>query len=146
MKTPREILLEWHQAAAPKLDTIRRETIDGLNHQDTKAQSRSINLASWCLGGSRQLWLELVWPCRRIWTGLAAVWLVILAANVSMHDGSQAMALKSSPPTREMIMAFRQQESLLAELIGPRETPVAEPPKLALPQPRSQRRIEVLMT
>lgn len=28
MKTPREILLERHQAAAPKLDAIRREVLD----------------------------------------------------------------------------------------------------------------------
>lgn len=144
MKTPREILFARNQATVPKLDAIRREVVAELNHQDTKAQSWAENLVSWCLGGSKHLWLELIWPSRRIWAGLAAVWLLILAANVSLHDGSQAMARKSSPPTPAMIMAFRQQEKLLAELIGPRETPVAEPPKPSLPQPRSQRRNEVL--
>jgi hypothetical protein len=35
---------------------------------------------------------------------------------------------------------------LLAELIGPNETQAAEPPKPFLPQPRSEGRIEILMT
>ena len=89
-------------------------------------------------------WHDVIWPCRRIWAGLAAVWVVILAVNFSMRDNSQTMALKSSPPSLEMIRAFQQQERLLAELIGPRETRNAEPPKSFLPQPRSQRRIELL--
>jgi hypothetical protein len=89
-------------------------------------------------------WHDVIWPCRRIWAGLAAVWVVILAVNLSMRDNSQTMAMKSSPPSPEMIMAFQQQERLLAELIGPNETRNAEPPKLSLPQPRSQRRIELL--
>jgi anti-sigma factor RsiW len=88
-------------------------------------------------------WHDVIWPCRRIWAGLAAVWVVILAVNLSMRDNSQTMAMKSSPPSPEMIMAFQQQERLLAELIGPNETRNAEPPKLSLPQPRSQRRIEL---
>ena len=41
-------------------------------------------------------------------------------------------------------MAFQEQERLLAELLGPRETPVAERPKPHLPQPRSEGR-RVLM-
>ena len=89
-------------------------------------------------------WHDMIWPCRRIWAGLAAVWVVILAVNLSMRDNSQTKAMKSSPPSPEMIMAFQQQERLLAELIGPNETRNAEPPKLSLPQPRSQRRIELL--
>ena len=89
-------------------------------------------------------WHDVIWPCRRIWAGLAAVWMVILAVNFSMHDNSQTMAMKSSPAP-EMITAFQQQERLLAEWIGPSETRNPEPPKLSLPQPRSQRRIEPLM-
>ena len=88
---------------------------------------------------------EVFWPWRRVWAGLAAVWILLLAANVSMHNPSRAIAAKSDP-TPEMIQAWRQQERLLAELIGPNETRAAAPPRTFLPQPSSERRVEILMT
>ena len=87
---------------------------------------------------------DMIGPCRRIWGGLAVIWVVILAVNFSMRADAQTRAMKSSPSSPEMIMAFQQQERLLVELIGPRETRNAEPSKLFLPQPRSQRRMEHL--
>jgi hypothetical protein len=144
MKTPRDILFARHQNAVPKLDAIRCKVVAGLNHQDTKAQSWTENLVSWCLGGSNKLWLELIWPCRRIWTGLAAVWILIFVVNFSQHDKSEMMARKTSPPSPEMMIAFRQQEILLAELIGPNEPQVAERPKTFSPRPSSERSFETL--
>lgn len=88
---------------------------------------------------------EVIWPWRRVWTGLAAVWILILAANFSAHNPAQAVAAKSDP-TPEMIQAWRQQERLLAELIGPNETRAAAPRRTFLPQPSGERRIEILMT
>ncbi|HEY1718403.1 MAG TPA: hypothetical protein VGH42_08955 [Verrucomicrobiae bacterium] len=146
MKTPRDILFARHQTAAPKLDAIRCEVVAGLNHQGTKTQRETINLVSWCLGGSNKLWLELIWPCRRIWTGLVTIWILIFVVNFSQQDKSELMARKTPPPSPEMILAFRQQERLLAELIGPDETRVAEPPKIFSPRPSSERRFETLMT
>src|SRR5450432_4218145 len=122
MKTPRDILFASHQNAAPKLDAIRREVVAGLNHQGTKAQSSAANLVSCCLGGSNKLWLELVWPCRRIWTGLAAAWVLIFIVNVSQRDGSQTVMAKSAP-TPEMMMTFRDQQNLLKELLADRSLP-----------------------
>lgn len=87
----------------------------------------------------------LLWPCPLAWAGLAAVWLVIFAVNFSIRDESHAIARKSPPPSPEFIMALRQQERLLTELIGSRETPVAERPKPFQPQPRSELRNEILM-
>lgn len=88
---------------------------------------------------------EVFWPWRRVWAGLAAVWILLLAANVSMHNPSQAVAAKSDL-TPEMIQAWRQQEQFLAELIGPNETRATAPPKTFLLQPSSERRIKILMT
>jgi hypothetical protein len=113
-----------------------------LNHQGTKAQSWTKTLVSWCLGCSNKLWLELVWPCRRIWAGLAAVWILIFVFNFSQRDPAEMLARKSSPPSPEMILVFRQQEKLLAELIGPNEPRVAEKPKVFLPRPSSERSFE----
>jgi hypothetical protein len=144
MKMPRDILLEKHRSAAPKLDAIRREVVEELNNQETKEQSRPDTFVTWLLCCSNKLWLELIWPCRRIWTGLAAVWILIFVFNFSQRDPAELMARKTPPPSPEMILAFRQQQRLLAELIGSSETRAAEPPKPFLPQPRSERRFETL--
>jgi hypothetical protein len=136
MKTPRDILFARHQAIVPELDAVRCEVMAGLNHQDTKAQSWATNLVSWCLGVPNKLWLELVWPCRRIWTGLAAVWILIFVFNFSQRDSSEFMAQKT--PSPEIILTFRQQERLLAELMGPDELRAAEPPKIFSPKPRTE--------
>jgi hypothetical protein len=91
----------------------------------------------------RECWRQLVWPSRRIWAGLAAVWVLLLAANVSMRDSSQFTVAKTSP-TPEIILSFQQQEKILAELIGPNETRAALPPKPFTPQPRSEQRFEMM--
>ena len=138
MKTPHDILFARHQAAEPKLDAIRHLVVTELNHQDTKARSRATNLVFSCLGGAKQLWLQLVWPCRRIWAGLAAVWVLILIVNVSQRDGSQTMIAKSTP-SPEVMMTFRDQQKLLNELLADRLLPVeAEPPRIYLPKPRTE--------
>ncbi|HZL12523.1 MAG TPA: hypothetical protein VFC85_00130, partial [Verrucomicrobiae bacterium] len=108
MKTPQEILLERHQAAAPKLDDIRRRCklqIESCKSDAMQIQPATFNqqlatrnvLVSWCLGGLKKLWFELVLPSRRIWTGLATIWILIFIVNFSQRDGSQTVMAKSSP-------------------------------------------------
>jgi hypothetical protein len=138
MKTPRDILFARHQSTAPKLDAIRHEFVTELNNQATKEQSRPASLVTWFLGGSKQLWLELIWPCRRIWTGLAAVWILIFIVNVSQRDGSQTVIAKSTP-SPEVMMAFRDQQKLLNELLADRSLPAdAERPRIFSPKPRTE--------
>ena len=68
MKTPREILLERHQAAAPKLDAIRREVVEVAADVNRRKQSvRELTFAATLASAIRLSFLELVWPCRRIW-------------------------------------------------------------------------------
>jgi hypothetical protein len=138
MKTPRDILFVRHQDAAPKLDAIRRKLVTGLNAADPKAQSRPTGPLAWCLRVSNKLWQELIWPSRRIWAGLAAVWILIFIVNFSQRDGSQSLTAKSmSPP--ETMMTFHDQQKLLDELFADRSLPVdAERPKIYLPKPRTQ--------
>jgi len=138
MKTPHDILFTRHQSNAPKLDAIRREVVAGLNHQDTKAQSWAVNLVSWCLGGSNNLWLELIWPCRQIWTGLATIWILIFIVNFAQRDGSQTMIAKSTP-SPEMMMTFRDQQKWLDELLTDRSFPTdVERPRIFPPKPRTE--------
>jgi hypothetical protein len=87
----------------------------------------------------------LLWPHPVAWAGLAAVWLVILGLNHTTRDALPRLAKRSLPAAPQVFMAFQEQERVLAELIGPREAPVAERPKPAPPRPRSERRRELLM-
>jgi hypothetical protein len=88
----------------------------------------------------------LLWPHPRAWAGLAAVWILILAVNFSMRDPSPVRAEKSSPPSPEVIVELRQQQRMLAELIGPRDASDADRSKSFVPQPRSERPFEILTT
>lgn len=131
MKTPREILFQKHHGTEPKLHAIRHEVVESM---------RRPSILSWPI----RLWCELIWPCRRIWAGLTAVWILILVANLSMQDHSQ-LATAKSLPAPEIMMTWRQQERLLAELVGPDEMRAAPPPKPFLSRPSSERRLEILM-
>ena len=83
-------------------------------------------------------WRELIWPCRRIWTGLAAVWIFILAANVSLNEHSPAIA--KSGPTSEMTMTLKDQQKILAELLTDRSAPHdVDRQKIFSPKPHTER-------
>jgi anti-sigma factor RsiW len=87
----------------------------------------------------REWWQDVIWPCRRLWTGLAAVWVVIFAGNFSLHDHSQTIAMKSSPPSQAMIASFKDQQKVLAELLADYSTPrAAERQKFFSPKPRTE--------
>jgi len=141
MKTPREILSERHRPAEPRLDAIRRDLVGKLNNQETKPQG--FTFVSWLLRCPQNFWCELIWPARRIWTGLAAAWLLILVANLHLSAGSPRMAAATSLRSADFILAFREQEQVLAELTDRAEPKVVEPPKQFVPQPRSERRVEM---
>ena len=79
----------------------------------------------------------LLWPHPKAWAGLAAVWILIFALDFSVRDKAPVMAEKSAPPSPEVIVQLRQQQRMLAELIGARETHDAEPQQF-FPRPRSE--------
>jgi len=56
-----------------------------------------------------------------------------------MRDQSPVLAEKSSPPSPEVIVELRQQQRMLAELIGSRDEHDADRSKSFVPQPRSER-------
>jgi hypothetical protein len=139
MKTPRDILFARHQNIAPKLDAIRQSTVatvcDRRASTNDAHERRSQTAATTIL---RTFWRELIFPCRRIWTGLATIWILILIVNVSQRDGSQTMVAKSAPPA-EMMMTFRDQQKWLDELLADRSLPGdAERPRIFSPKPRTE--------
>jgi len=94
-----------------------------------------ISILDWCH--------DMIWPCRRIWTGFAAIWLAIFAINFSTRDTSQTLVMKSSRPSLEMVRACLDSEGFLADWTKPGKSRVAPPPKQALPTPRSQQRLRI---
>jgi len=139
MKTPREILLARHQAAEPKLDAIRHSVVSQLNHPDAKAQSWAADLASVCLRCLTTPWRELILPSRRIWTGLAAVWILIFVINVSQRDNVSSI---TGQPVRSTAatMSWQAQQRWMNELLADRSMPPeVDRPRNAVPKPRTEK-------
>jgi anti-sigma factor RsiW len=92
----------------------------------------------------RIIWRELIWPSRFAWTGMAALWLVMLAVNgrLSDHRMIEACAHPASP--QEMAQAWEEQNRVLAELTQPAFVVPAAPS--APPRPRSERARDWKMT
>lgn len=133
MKTPREILLARHQSASPKLDALRCEVVSGLS---ASGQSHPTESTASLF---TQFWLEIVLPCRRIWTGLAAVWVCLTVFNLSQQHPSPRPMMANVPSAAESAVAFRDQQRMLNELLADRSLPVeAVRPRSYAPKPRSE--------
>ena len=139
MKTPRDILFARHQTTAPKLDAIRREVVDELNNKGTKTRSFLSSFAPLRLCCSNIFWQELVWPCRRTWTGLAAVWVLLFIVNFSQRDNVSSATGK---PVRSgaVIMSVQAQQRWINELLADRSAPPdADRPRNFTPKPRTEK-------
>ena len=130
-----ETQIRWAKAIQVAADVNRR-----------KKPVRELTFAATLANAVRLSFLELVWPCRRIWGGLAAVWIVISGCQFFACATTSQAPWRKTAPSAEMVMTFRQQERLLAELIGPNESHIAVPPKPFSPRPSSERRFETLTT
>jgi hypothetical protein len=133
MKTPREVLLNRHQAIKPKLNSIR-ETV----------------LAAACVHPPRpylalplriviDAWNELILPARRIWAGFAVVWVAIGALNLANSEPTGGTRTATKPVSSGMVMAWQEQQKVMAELTGPNEPVDTRKPKTVDPKPRSDR-------
>jgi hypothetical protein len=122
MKTPREVLLNRHRNIEPKLNQMWHGALVPR------------------LAGN-VVWRELIWPCRRVWAGLACVWAVIAILNVASSEPATRMAGKAEPMSPEKMQALVEQRRLLTQLIEPLPEPERRR-KSVLPGPRSERDVE----
>ena len=134
MKTPRDLLLARHANAQPKLDALRHRVVAdyaGAGSGLTETEARPGILA--------QLWMELVWSCRRAWLGLASAWALILILNLTTGPAATSATASASrtPPTAEIRLALAEQARLRAELLGADQRPPAQARQPL--GPRSQR-------
>ena len=85
---------------------------------------------------------DMIWPCRRLWAGLATVWVVIFLANLSLHERMPIGA--KSGASSEMTMTLKDQQKILAELLTDHSAPTdADRQRIFLPKPRTER-VELL--
>jgi hypothetical protein len=138
MKTPRKILLARHQAAGPKLDAIRREVLADWCCEASQEPNRAAALAATLLAFPTQLWLELIRPCRRIWTGLASVWVLLFLINFSQRDNVSSVTGKPVV-SGEVMMSFQTQQRWMNELLADRAIPTeADQKRNFSTKPRSE--------
>ena len=131
----RQVPIEWREeilSATGKVGTARR-AVRGRRGEASLPKFRD--------------WLSaLLWPNPQAWAGLAAGWILIFAMNFSARDTSPKVAEKNSRQSSEAVVELRQQQRLLAELIGSRETQATGPSKTFDRQPRSERGFEMMTT
>ena len=115
----------------------RREILSAANEAQPARHAQSAANSSF-LSRLHQRLLSLLWPHPVAWGGLAAVWILIVAAHVSLRDPVPVMAEKTPAPSPEAVAELQQQQHLLAELLGTYDVPAADRPKIFAPKPRSE--------
>ena len=131
MKTPREILLERHQMADRELASIQARVLA------RPAWPKIHEMPAFIF---QKLWTELFHPLRFAWGGFAAVWLVLWIANFQLSDHlSVVVADAKHESPAAILMARKEQEAVLTELIEPQHHAVADRPRVSLPKPQSRR-------
>jgi hypothetical protein len=79
---------------------------------------------------------DMVWPCRRIWAGIAAIWLVILGLSATQRAKNEAQGY----PSPEIMRALLAREGFLPGASRTAEGGSVEPTGQSPPQPRSEQR------
>jgi hypothetical protein len=120
---PRQVPAEWREEILAAAVTSRHP-------------SRATRLAF--LSSLNSQLSTILWPHPVAWAGLAAVWIFIFTLDLSTRDNTPMVAGNFSPPSAEVIVEVRQQQRLLAELIGPRDAREADRSKSVAPRPRSE--------
>jgi hypothetical protein len=133
MKTPREILFERHRSAEPKLDDLRNQVLAALSER-RKAEAFPGSRPQSPIGAAlKSLWSELIWPSRRAWAGLGAIWAVVLALNLEMKAESPALPAVRSARAGQVVQAFAEQRRVLAELLPPANSQIQAPSESRAP-------------
>lgn len=131
MKKPKELLFARHHGIVPKLDDIRHDVISGL---DQSGQNMEQARKSWFA----EFWMEVIWPCRRIWTTLCAIWILLFIVNVSQKEDSPALIARSRQVS-EMMLALQLEERRFNDLLADRPRSMdPNPSKPSLPKPRTE--------
>jgi hypothetical protein len=129
MKTLREILLEAHSDAEPKLDAIRSEVVAELGKGAARAEQRGFSIF-------REFCRSVRWHL----TGLAGAWLLVFLLNSGADtEPRSAVTMVERVSVHEILQAMRQNQREISELIRPGTEPAELPPPSFVPRQRSER-------
>ena len=131
MKTPRDLLLERHRQQAPALDQLRERVITQELGTDPAAirQERAGLLARWFA------WLNFQ---RAAWSGLAALWCVILGLNLAAEREIGTEVAASAPTDSAQFLAgLQENRAQLAALLFDEEAGDDSTDRETKPGPRS---------
>ena len=115
MKTPREILLQRHQAAAPKLDAIRADVVAGLARPPAREEFS---------------WRDVVRSLRWHLAAMSVVWVVVGILNMSGSPDAVASIPRDKIPTPQQLWAsLRENRRLLLEYSDAPVVEASAPPQ-----------------
>ena len=118
MKTLRQILLERHKAAEPKLEDIRQNLLATLKTPGATADPAVARSTTFS-------WRAFVFSLRWHAAGMTAVWLVVVLLNLERAPGSGVMMAQPSVlPAQQILVSLQEHRRLLLEMIEP---PPVEP-------------------
>lgn len=145
MKTPRQILCEQHAPADVELERIQAQVLAMEFRRESKAVEAAANLNAIRLLFSPAVWVEVFRPARQIWAGFALVWVAIVAVNLSMEPLNIRGAKLNSTPSSDLVVTYREQQRLLAELTEPALKSITERPRPSVLKPQSRRKTEIFI-
>ena len=126
MKTPKEILLEAHQAMEPRLAKLREEVLATELNRVVVVKKRQNIVAVIPV----KIWNELIWPSRRAWAGLAAVWVALAVVHFAQVEKGPA----AKPGSDAQLMAeWDEQQKILEQYLNRRTQLAVKVPSVVLP-------------
>src|SRR2546426_10810691 len=117
MKTPRDILLTRHLFANPKLDACRTKALSTAFSKVPSMAHHAHRKSHLPVRVALSAWRELIWPCRRAWAGMGAVWVLMWAVNWGLSDRHGASLNVPSTSASALLEALEEQRRMLTELI-----------------------------
>ena len=91
MKHPRDVILDRHRRAEPRLNAVRSAVLSLSQTQHAKPDTPIVENRCFVLAQvAAAFWRELILPCRRIWIGLAAIWVFLAVVNFQLQPPQQA--------------------------------------------------------
>jgi hypothetical protein len=140
MKPPKEILFRRHENIGPKLDAIRASVVR--ERQTERVEVSPVRDATRWTSVVMKLWQELVWPCRRIWAGMAAVWVAVLIFCLGAQESQTELANNAPQSAPAVMTAWREQRQMMAQLLDPASAEAIT--RSRIPGPRSEERQTII--